>query len=148
MTKPKLLFCASEGYPFAKSGGLADVVFSLPKILTQEYSLRVVLPLYQSIDRAKFGIVLCEEKVLLMGGISYKVSFYECQYEGVSYSFVYEKSLCDREFLYGTSEQEYTDNPLRFGIFKKEIRTRLQLSLPCNKRLTVCAVGILVIVHI
>ena len=43
----KILFVASEGVPFIKTGGLADVVGSLPKCLDkEEYDVRVILPKY------------------------------------------------------------------------------------------------------
>ena len=45
-----ILFVAGEGLPFVKSGGLADVIGSLPKTLAQRgYDVRIVLPLYKSI---------------------------------------------------------------------------------------------------
>ncbi|HKM33140.1 MAG TPA: glycogen synthase GlgA [Lachnospiraceae bacterium] len=43
----KVLFVASEGVPFIKTGGLADVVGTLPKCLDQKYyDVRVILPKY------------------------------------------------------------------------------------------------------
>ena len=43
----KILFVASEGVPFIKTGGLADVVGSLPKCIDRQYfDVRVVLPKY------------------------------------------------------------------------------------------------------
>ena len=42
-----ILFVASEGVPFIKTGGLADVVGSLPKCIDREYfDVRVILPKY------------------------------------------------------------------------------------------------------
>ena len=42
-----ILFVASEGVPFIKTGGLADVVGSLPKCIDKEYfDIRVILPKY------------------------------------------------------------------------------------------------------
>ena len=41
----KVLFVASEAVPFIKTGGLADVVGSLPKCFPKEYfDVRVVIP--------------------------------------------------------------------------------------------------------
>ena len=46
----KVLFASSEAYPFAMSGGLADVAGALPKALRRRLiGCRVVLPLYSSI---------------------------------------------------------------------------------------------------
>ena len=43
----KILFAASEAVPFIKTGGLADVVGSLPKNFNKdEYDVRVILPKY------------------------------------------------------------------------------------------------------
>ena len=46
----KVLFAASEAVPFIKTGGLADVVGSLPKAYNRdEFDVRVVLPKYRVI---------------------------------------------------------------------------------------------------
>ena len=43
----KILFAASESVPFIKTGGLADVVGSLPKNFDKEkFDVRVILPKY------------------------------------------------------------------------------------------------------
>ena len=45
-----ILFAASEAQPYAASGGLADVVGSLPKaICAKGHDCRIVMPLYKSI---------------------------------------------------------------------------------------------------
>lgn len=51
----KILFAASEARPFAASGGLADVVGSLPEAIAArdgDMDCRIVLPLYQSVTPA------------------------------------------------------------------------------------------------
>ena len=47
--KKSVLFVASESNPFAGTGGLADVIGSLPKALAKEkeYDVRVIMPLYK-----------------------------------------------------------------------------------------------------
>ena len=46
----KILFVASECVPFIKTGGLADVVGTLPKIFDKQYyDIRVVIPNYNCI---------------------------------------------------------------------------------------------------
>lgn len=51
----KLLFVAAEGAPFAKAGGLGDVIGALPKSLVKKgHEVAVVLPYYDMID-VKFG---------------------------------------------------------------------------------------------
>ena len=49
----KILFAASESVPFIKTGGLADVVGSLPKNFNKdEYDVRVILPKYACMKEA------------------------------------------------------------------------------------------------
>lgn len=118
MSKLSLLFVASEVYPFAKTGGLADVAHSLPRALSSEYDVSVVMPLYQCIERKGFGIVaLGENFTLSVGGSDYPVELYGCTYEGIDYRFIYSPLLCDREFIYGSPQCGYEDNEIRFGIF-------------------------------
>ena len=51
----KILFVASEGLPFSKTGGLADVIEALPKALAaQGHEVAVLLPRYRNI-RADCG---------------------------------------------------------------------------------------------
>ena len=48
----KVLFVASECVPFIKTGGLADVVGSLPKYINrEEFDIRVMVPKYLAIPQ-------------------------------------------------------------------------------------------------
>lgn len=48
----KILFVASECVPFIKTGGLADVVGSLPKYINkEEFDIRVMVPKYMAIPQ-------------------------------------------------------------------------------------------------
>ena len=122
MTKKSLLFCASEVYPFAKTGGLADVSHSLPRALQDSYELKVVMPLYSLIDRKKYSIKSLNKSFSIsMNDIDYEVELFGCTYKGLEYIFIYSTLLCDREFLYGTPTSGYPDNALRFTIFCRGI---------------------------
>ncbi len=53
-TRKKILMVTSEAVPFAKSGGLADMVSSLAARLKEEgHDVRLVMPRYYGIDREK-----------------------------------------------------------------------------------------------
>jgi starch synthase len=121
MNKKRVLFASSEVYPFCKTGGLADVSHSLPKALNKSHDVKVVLPLYGSINRNRFKIKQIESFEVMMGGTSYEVELHGTHYEGIEYRFIYSQMLCDREFLYGPPECGYEDNALRFGLFSYAI---------------------------
>ncbi|MDD5157027.1 glycogen synthase [Sulfurimonas sp.] len=123
----RILFVSSEVYPFAKTGGLADVSHSLPRALNAIYNVEVVMPLYRSIDKEKYNISPWGKPFdLLMGGVSYPLQFHSCTFEGIKYLFIYTPCLCDREFLYGTHEAGYEDNAIRFGLFSWAIMLLLK----------------------
>lgn len=118
MSKPALLFAASEVYPFAKSGGLADVAHSLPRALALAYEVSVVMPLYRFVDRKRYAIIPLDERFdIVMGGVKYSVELFGCIHEGVKHIFIYSPLLSEKDFLYGPPEKGYDDNALRFGIF-------------------------------
>ena len=57
----KILFAASESVPFIKTGGLADVVGSLPKWFDKkEYDVRVIIPKYMCIDEKWKSRLYCD----------------------------------------------------------------------------------------
>lgn len=118
MAEPRVLFAASEAFPFAKTGGLADVAFSLPRTLKETFEIDVVLPLYRSIDRERFEIVPCNEDFNVdLGADTFRVELHTCYYEGLSFYFVDAPLLGDRDFFYGPPDAGYEDNDLRFGLF-------------------------------
>lgn len=120
--RQSILFCASEVYPFAKTGGLADVAHSLPRALSETYAVDVVLPLYASIKKEHFGISsLNKFYEINIAKRLYRVELFGCSYEGINYIFIYEPILCEREFLYGTPTAGYSDNALRFALFNYAI---------------------------
>src|SRR3989338_4363007 len=53
----KILFVAPEAAPFAKAGGLAEVMFALPRALKKNgHDVRVMIPRYAGIDLEKFNL--------------------------------------------------------------------------------------------
>lgn len=113
----RVLFVSSEVYPFAKSGGLADVSSSLPKELSTTYNVDTILPLYSSIDRIKHNITYHNSISFVMAEVSYQADIYTSTYNDLTYYFFYHPILCDREFLYGSADSGYVDNDIRFGLF-------------------------------
>ncbi len=117
----KILFVASECAPFAKTGGLADVVAALPKALRRlGHDARVVLPLYASIDRAQFGIEFVAASCVHMGnGEENWVGIFAGKLDDVPVWFIEYERFFGRNGIYGDATGEYEDNAWRFALLSK-----------------------------
>ena len=89
--KKKILFVASEAAPFIATGGLAEVIGSLPKALATDpnYDIRVVLPMYSGIKTE------CRRMFSFLGNI-YVPLGWRNQYCGI-FKYEYESSLYHRD---------------------------------------------------
>ncbi len=114
----KVLFASSEAYPFAKSGGLADVAGALPKALRRRLvGCRVVLPLYSSISEE------LKEKMTFICSITVPVSWrrqycgiFEAHLDGVIYYLIDNQYYFKRDGLYG-----HYDDAERFAFFSRAV---------------------------
>ena len=122
----KILFAASEGVPFIKTGGLADVVGSLPKCIDKRYfDVRVILPKYSCMKQE------------MKDKLKYRAHFYmdfnwknvyvgilEAEVDGVQYYFI------DNED-YFTDFKPYGENALweieKFAFFSKAVLSALPM---------------------
>jgi len=118
----KLLFAAAEIFPYAKTGGLADVAQALPATLAKQIDVLSVMPLYDFIDREKFALTAMNESFqITLGKDIYEISLFEGMNQGVRTLFVYEATLCHCITPYGNKNGDYLSNDLRFGIFSKTL---------------------------
>jgi starch synthase len=112
----KILFVASEGLPFSKTGGLADVVEALPKSLVAlGHEVSVLLPRYR-----KTKVVGASEPSLTVpmgNGLRFPAIMEGGAIHGVYYYFVDDPEYFDREQLYGVAGKDYPDNAERFAEF-------------------------------
>jgi starch synthase len=120
-----IVFAASECVPFAKTGGLADVVGALgPQLVKLGHQVTVYLPLYARV------------RPHLQGELNYAVRSITTPFahynrfagivdggrrNGVQYYFVECPELFDRKELYGTKSGDYPDNAERFGLFCRAV---------------------------
>ena len=108
----RILTLASEAVPFAKTGGLADVIGALPVALARlGHRVDVVIPRYR-------GITAGEESgrvTVRHGGQSADARIWIAANGAVRTVFVDHPPYYDRDFLYGTAGQDYPDNPERFA---------------------------------
>lgn len=99
----KILFLASEAVPFIKTGGLADVVGSLPKYLDKTYfDCRVMLPKYSCIRQdLKDKMVYVTHFYMDYLGVSRYVGVLRAECDGVSYYFIDNESYFTGDRPYG-----------------------------------------------
>jgi starch synthase len=104
----------SEAQPFAKTGGLADVLGALPKALTRlGHIVDLVIPRYRGID---VGQPSSSIRVALGGQVD-DAQISEIASNGLRTIFVGHQAYFDREYLYGAADRDYPDNPERFAFF-------------------------------
>lgn len=117
----RILFCASEVSPYAKTGGLADVAGSLPEVLRRlRCDVRVFMPFYRCVrEQANDYRLLPYRAKLTIGIHEYTVRFRECVTpSGVPLYFLEKDEFFDRTWLYGTPALgDYEDNAQRFIAF-------------------------------
>lgn len=119
----KILFVSSEAVPYIKTGGLADVVGSLPKYFDRnEYDVRVMLPKYACMAAAFLPNLrfVCHFYVNLNWRKQY-VGILESEYRGIHYYFV------DNEFYFAGSSpyNNIYEDVEKFAYFSKAVLASL-----------------------
>jgi starch synthase len=118
-----ILFVSSEAVPFIKTGGLADVVGSLPRYIDKSaYDVRVIIPKYACMDSSflpqlKFK---CHFYVDLNWRRQY-AGIFETEYKGITYYFV------DNEFYFAGSRpyNNIYEDVEKFAYFSKAVLNAL-----------------------
>ena len=120
-----ILFVASECVPFIKTGGLADVVGSLPKYFPKEYfDVRVVIPKYAGIkEQFRNQMQYVTNFYMDLNWRQQYVGLLELQYEGITFYFI------DNEYYFNGSKP-YGDIAYdieKFAFFSKAALSALPL---------------------
>lgn len=124
-TMKQILFIASESVPFIKTGGLADVVGSLPKYFDKdEFDVRVMLPKYMCMkEEWKEQLVYNTHFYLDLNWRKEYVGVLELEYEGITFYFI------DNEYYfsgYTPYRDGYADIE-KFAFFSKAALSALPL---------------------
>ena len=111
-----ILFVSAECYPFAKVGGLADVVGTLPQeLISLGNDTRVILPNYKSIKKEfKDKMVKIAEFEVEVGWRKQYVGLLKLEYNNVIYYFI------DNEYYFGARDRiyDFMDEGERFAYFQ------------------------------
>ncbi|MDR3590234.1 MAG: glycogen synthase GlgA [Negativicutes bacterium] len=99
----KVLIAAAEAAPFFKTGGLGDVVGSLPKALRRlDIDARVMLPLHQTIAAEyRDKMILRHEFDVPVGWRNQYCGLQELDHSGVPFYFLGNDYYFNRPWLYG-----------------------------------------------
>lgn len=116
----KILMVTAEAVPFAKTGGLADMVSALAIQLTKMgHDVKIVLPRYYKIDRSR--LTLLEGPMAIAAGQGetwsavYTTTMPGC--DKLSVYFIDHEQCFGRDGIYGVpGETDFHDNPYRFAV--------------------------------
>ncbi|MCK5779563.1 MAG: glycogen synthase GlgA [Psychrilyobacter sp.] len=115
--KTKVLFVTSEAHPFAKSGGLGDVAYSLPKALVKNTDVRVIMPKYSSIhDKYSIDMEFIEKFSTNVAWREKYVGLFKTTLDKVPFYFIDNQDYFGRENTYG-----YFDDGERFAYFSRAV---------------------------
>ncbi len=113
----KVLFVASECVPFMKTGGLADVVGSLPKYINRdEYDIRVMIPKYLAIpQKYKDEMQYLTHFYMDMAWRSQYVGILTCVLDGITFYFIDNEFYFSGDRPYGAIHEDIE----KFAFFSK-----------------------------
>ena len=114
----KIMMLASEAEPYAKTGGLGDVVSALSRGLAGSgHEVAVVLPLYETTTRVladRPQRVVSDNVSSRLGDQTRHVRVIRSDEDSVAWFFIDDPEYFGRPGLYGTSDGDYPDNAARF----------------------------------
>lgn len=109
-----ILFISPEVFPFAKTGGLADVIGALPEALAKRgHRSSIILPFYKCVKEKGFVPELFKKEKTF--------NLYFLKHNNVDVYFIEKDKYYDRAHLYNTPQGDYSDNALRFGFFARAV---------------------------
>lgn len=118
---PNILLAASEAAPFVKTGGLADVLGSLPQALARiGHKVSVVLPNFRGAAPLD-AVPVWESMNASAGRNQFTASILRSSRSGVDFYFVDIPYLFNREGIYSNKAGDFPDNHIRFAAFSQAV---------------------------
>ncbi len=118
----KIVMIASEAIPFAKTGGLADVLGALPKALGQlGHQVFVFIPFYRGINERAFAISPTGKHVRVhIDGKNQDAELFEAHpHDNVTAYLVRHEGYYGRSNFYQDRKGDYADNAQRFAFLAR-----------------------------
>ncbi len=119
----KILMCASESTPLAKTGGLADVVHALSAELVKKgHEVSIVIPYYDKIrNNDNIRVTPLAKYSVQLSWRNQECEVYKTEIDGITYYLLGNVRYFNRDNLYG-----YDDDNERFAFFTLGIRKIIQ----------------------
>ncbi len=120
----RILIASSEIAPYAKTGGLGDVMSSLPPALTRlGVDVSLVMPAYASVLNGGYSFDAEDIHVDVPISKGYETAeiMRSRTVDRIPIYFVRSDRYFDREYLYGTPDGDYPDNARRFIFFSRAV---------------------------
>jgi starch synthase len=118
----RITFAASEGVPYSKTGGLADVIGALPKaVAAMGHDVTVFLPRYKQTRLKQERIAIRNLTVPMQDYLLFCQIIDGGKHDGVQFYFVDHPEFTFRDGLYGDSRGDYPDNAERFNMFCRAV---------------------------
>lgn len=125
-----ILMASSEMVPFAKTGGLADVVGTLPYALQKlDCKVSVIIPYYLMVEKSSIPVKMQFEGIPVeLGNEKFVGNILKAtDIPDIEVYFVQQQQFFGREDLYGTEHGDFEDNAKRFIFFNKMALTFCEL---------------------
>jgi len=128
----RITFAASEGVPYSKTGGLADVIGALPKsVAALGHDVTAFLPRYKQTRLKQERIAIPNLTIPMKDYLLFCQIIDGGKHDSVQFYFVDHPEFTLRDGVYGDARGDYPDNDERFAMFSRAvIEASKQLGVP------------------
>ena len=118
----RITFAASEGVPYSKTGGLADVIGALPKaVAAMGHEVTLFLPRYRQTRLKQERIAISNLTIPMQDYLLFCQIIDGGKSDGVQFYFVDHPEFTSRDGIYGDSRGGYADNAERFTMLCRAV---------------------------
>jgi starch synthase len=125
----RILIATPEANPFARAGGLAEVVSCLACALSRfGHQVSLVMPLYRQVRESGRAILPTGQTLSIpLSFQNLPAEIHQAElYPGLTFYFIGQDSLYNRDGLYGTPYGDFEDNAERFIFFSRAVAEMIE----------------------